>query len=44
MINKIVNIDEVIKYGYYDEIGNKILVLDEEKLKKILDVKELRLG
>lgn len=43
MINKIVNIDEVCRYGYYDEIGNKVLVLDEEKLKEILDVKELRL-
>lgn len=43
MINKTVNIDDVCKYGYYDEAGQKVLVLDEEKLKKLLDVKEIRL-
>lgn len=43
MINKRINIDDVCKYGYYDEAGHKVLVLDEEKLKKLLDVKELRL-
>lgn len=43
MINKTVNIDDVCRYGYYDEAGQKVLVLDEEKLKKLLDVKEIRL-
>ncbi len=43
MINKTINVDDVCKYGYYDEVGHKVLVLDLEKLKKLLDVKELRL-
>lgn len=43
MINKTINIDDVYRYGYYDEVGQKVLVLDEEKLKKLLDVKEIRL-
>ena len=43
MINKTVNIDDVCRYGYYDDLGNKVLVLDKDKLKEILDVKEIRL-
>lgn len=43
MINKTINVDDVCRYGYYDELGKKVLVLDEEKLKQLLDVKEIRL-
>lgn len=35
-------IKSLVKYSYYDETHKKISILDEEKIKKILNVDEVK--